>query len=141
MRILVAEDDYTCRCLLDALLAPLGRCDTAADGTQAVQAVERAIAEARHYDLICLDITMPQLDGHIALARIRRLEEVAGIWPGDRAAKIVMVTASGTSHAIMQAFRSQADAYLVKPVSHSKLWGVLAQLQLVDEAAAKASFG
>ena len=47
----------------------------AVDGKEAIDAFRMAIEEARPYSLICLDIMMPEMDGHEVLKEIRRIEE------------------------------------------------------------------
>lgn len=132
MRILVAEDEFTARTLLTGLLSPLGTCDVAVDGQEAIFAVERAIREGRPYDLICLDIVMPGIDGKEALRAIREAERAHGLLVGAGAAAIIMTTAQDGAETIMASFAEQADAYVVKPVEHHKLIEILVELGLVD---------
>lgn len=132
MRILVAEDEFTARTLLTGLLGPLGTCDVAVDGKEAVFAVERAIAEGQPYDLICLDIGMPGLDGKEALRAIREIERGHDLFVGAGAATIVMTTAQNGADTIMSSFADQADGYIVKPVEEHSLMGTLADLGLID---------
>ncbi len=66
MRILVVEDDFISRRLLCRFLERFGECDVAINGNEAVNAVEHALQAGAHYDLICLDIMMPEMDGQEA---------------------------------------------------------------------------
>ncbi len=132
MRILVAEDEFTARTLLTGLLAPLGTCDVAVDGQEAVFAVERALKEGRPYELICLDIVMPGVDGREALRAIREAERAHGLLVGSGAAAIIMTTAQDTARSILDSFADQADGYIVKPVEHDRLMQTLADLGLVE---------
>jgi two-component system chemotaxis response regulator CheY len=134
MRILIVEDDFTSRKLLGALLAPFGECDIAVDGVEAVEAVRMAIDEERPYQLICLDIMMPKLDGHGALEKIRALEKSNGL-TGNEGTRIIMTTALNDSQNILQAFRSQCEGYLVKPIDKAKLLGLLREIGLIEETA------
>ncbi|HBN09144.1 MAG TPA: response regulator, partial [Cyanobacteria bacterium UBA8530] len=61
MRILIVEDDFTSRRLLQKILAPYGECEIAINGKEAVSAVELAWGEDAPYHLICLDIMMPEM--------------------------------------------------------------------------------
>ena len=70
MKVLIAEDDFISRKLLNTLLAPFGEVDIAANGKEAFTAVKMAIENNHPYDLICLDILMPELDGIMALKKI-----------------------------------------------------------------------
>jgi two-component system chemotaxis response regulator CheY len=131
MRILIVEDDFTSRRMLSLFLAPYGQAEIAVDGEEAVTAFRTALSEKQPYDLICLDVMMPRLDGQAALRQIRGLEEQDGVMLGF-GAKIIMVTALSDHQTVMTAFREQADAYLVKPIDRHKLLEVLKRLQLVQ---------
>jgi two-component system chemotaxis response regulator CheY len=120
MRSLIVEDEFISRALLLEFLAPYGPCNVAVDGDEALQAVDAALANGTRYDLICLDIMMPGIDGTEVLARIREMESEAGILLGD-GAKVFMTTALGDSKNVRGAFKASCDAYLVKPVKRSEL--------------------
>jgi two-component system chemotaxis response regulator CheY len=136
MRILIAEDDLTCRLLLSELLSGHGRCDAVVDGVEAVEAVRQALESDKPYDLICLDIGMPNLDGHGALKKIRALEEKVERFVGARGARIVMVTSATTPQDVVAAFREQCDGYLPKPVTAQKLSELLKNLEISRSAEA-----
>ncbi len=120
MRILIVEDDIISRFLLTEYMSAYGTCYTAVDGEEAVDAVRKALENREPFDVICLDIKMPKKDGQEALRDIRELEEAKGIMLGD-GAKIVMTTTMSDADSIMEAFRQQCDAYLVKPISKEKM--------------------
>ncbi len=120
LRMLIAEDEFSSRMLLVAILRPYGESDVAVDGREAVKAVQDALADNQPYDLICLDIMMPNLDGQATLKEIRRLEIEHGIQPG-KGAKVIMTTALYDAINVMAAFKTQCEAYLVKPIQKSKL--------------------
>lgn len=135
MKSLVVDDDFSNRLLLQRFLVGLGEVHIAVNGSEAIEAVRAALAEHQPYDVICLDIVMPGVDGHVALAEIRRLEAEHRV-PQARAAKVAMTSALDGKEHVLGAFREQADAYLVKPVRKDKLletvrgWGLLGpQLQ------------
>ncbi|WP_243545963.1 response regulator [Pseudodesulfovibrio tunisiensis] len=92
MRILIVEDEFTSRKLLTALLADYGECDTASDGVECVDRFREALVKGSPYDLVCMDIMMPNKDGHQALKEIRELEQEFECKPSDEA-KVIMVTA------------------------------------------------
>jgi len=91
MKTLIVEDDFTSRLLLQELLKSYGPCHIAVNGKEAVEATAAAL-EDEPYDLICLDIMMPEMDGQEALRRIREQEEARDILSSN-GAKIVMTTA------------------------------------------------
>jgi len=130
MKILVAEDELINRIILTQMLSPYGICDSAVDGHEAVEAVELAYENSEAYDLICLDIMMPKMDGQEALVKIRKLEEKRGVCGLDRT-KVIMVTCLDDAQNILRAFsRGQCEAYLTKPVMPKKLSSQLQKLGL-----------
>ena len=129
MKCLVVDDDFAARRLLQRLLSEMGMCDIAFDGREAVDAFKDSLDEDDRYDLICLDIMMPQMDGHQVLKTMRQVEEAAGIYGLD-GVKTIMTSAMDGSQHIMNAFREGCEVYLVKPVRKPKLLEELARLGL-----------
>lgn len=133
MKTLIVEDDLTSRLLLQELLRNFGQSQVAVNGKEAIAAVSLALRANEHYDLICLDIMMPEMDGHQTLKEIRALEEHHGLVAGQ-GAKVVMTTALRDKDNIIQAFREQCEGYLPKPIDKKGLVACLQQLQLIDAA-------
>ncbi len=129
MKILIVEDDVTSRVLLEEVLRKFGKVHTAADGSAAVDAFGNALAVSEPFDLICLDIMLPELDGREVLRQIRGMEEAAGI-TSTHGAKIVMTTALDHVKSVTQSFHGLCDAYLCKPVDKGKLVALLRRFQL-----------
>src|SRR5580698_6790008 len=90
MRTLIVEDEFTSRLLMQSFLSQYGECHIAVNGKEAVAAFRAAQDSGQPYDLICMDIMMPEMDGQTAAREIRALEEAAGT---PMAAKIIMTTA------------------------------------------------
>ena len=130
LRFLIVEDDFTCRVLVSEYLRKYGPFHVAINGTEAVHAVRVALDEGRPYDLICLDIMMPEMDGQYALKLIRQSEEAKGILSSD-GAKIIMTTALGSLDHVKNAYASLCDGYLVKPLYKAKLEEELRKLGLL----------
>lgn len=130
MKTLIVEDDFTSRVLLQELLKSYGPSHVAVTGTEAVEAVRAALEEGAPYDLICLDVMMPEMDGQQALKRIRSLEETRGITSPD-GAKIIMTTALAGMKNVIAAFQSLCDAYLTKPIQKAKLLEEMRKLRLI----------
>jgi two-component system chemotaxis response regulator CheY len=130
MRTLIVEDDFTSRLLMQEYLKAYGLAHVAVDGQEAVEAVRLALEANQPYELICLDIMMPGLDGHQALHEIRLLEEERGIYSSD-GAKIIMTTALDDIENKISAFSGLCDAYLVKPIQKTKLLEELRKLKLI----------
>ena len=131
IRALIVEDDFVSRQMIKAFLDPLGNCDVVVDGSEAVQAFRVALEDEKSYDLICLDIMMPDVDGHEALKQIREIEKDKGISELDRV-KIIMLSALDDQKNIFKAYyKGGADAYLVKPVDKEKLLEEIRSLGLL----------
>lgn len=120
MRALVVEDDFTSRLLLQTFLSRYGECDVAERGTDAWEAFFLARASGRGYDVICLDIMMPGIDGHEVLRGIRHEEAACGVLSND-GVKIIMTTALDDIKTVFASFHGLCDAYLVKPIDLAKL--------------------
>ena len=131
MKIMIVEDDVPSRDLLKLFLADFGQCDLASNGRQALEAVEQAIADDDPYDLICMDIMMPEMDGMEALRAIRRLE-IKHFMKESDSVKIIMVTAKGQAADVMEAFESGCEAYIIKPISKVRLYAQMDELGLIS---------
>ncbi len=133
MKILIVEDDIPSRQLLQLFLADFGTCDLASNGHEALEAVSEAMQDEDPYDLICMDIMMPMMDGMEALQKIRRLE-FKNFKPNAASSKVIMVTAKSQAMDVMDAFDSGCEAYLTKPISKDKLHEQMVELGLIEPA-------
>ena len=131
MRTLIAEDDVASRCLLVKLLGEHGETHSVTDGKEAIDAYEEAFQDNRPYDLVCLDVIMPEVDGHNALKAIRQFESENGVGAED-AVKILMVTSCADAANVMKALDADCHAYLVKPIMKATLAEHLRTLGLTD---------
>jgi two-component system, chemotaxis family, chemotaxis protein CheY len=132
MKILITEDGPVAAKLMRLMLEPYGDCDTAISGREALIAFRLAAKEGARYDLICLDIMMPGLDGFHVLKEIRRMEKAEGIEAPD-GVKVIMTTALHDQGSMTEAFNSQCAAYLVKPIGKQQLLEQLKILGLLEE--------
>lgn len=132
MRVLIAEDDLTSRKFLFKFLSRFGECDLVVDGLEALDAVLISLKENKPYDLICLDIMMPKVDGVKVLKHIKDLEIQKGILPEKRS-KIIMTTALAETQFVHNAFDIGCDAYAAKPIDTEKLTEVLKKLGLIKD--------
>ena len=133
MKTLIVEDDFIYRVLLQRCLAPCGEIHLAASGKEALQAYRLAIQARQPYDLICLDIMMPGMNGHEVLKQIRAEEQQKGVF-STQGVKIVMVTALREMKHIVEAYQSLCDGYITKPIDRVGLFRVLKQLGMMAAA-------
>jgi two-component system chemotaxis response regulator CheY len=132
LKILIVEDDFISRRILQAILTPYGDCDMAKDGEEAIQAFYLGWEEQDPYGLICMDVMMPEMDGQEALQKIRDMEKEMGII-GSQEVKVIMVTALDDLKNVIKAFhKGGATSYIVKPISKKNLTGEMKKLGLIQ---------
>lgn len=130
MKILLAEDDFVTRKFMTSFLSKYGECDVTVDGMEAVDAFMMSLEENEPYDLVCLDVMMPVMDGYQALVGIRNLEKEHNI-PKDKAAKIIMTTALNNEKNVKMAFELGCTIYSGKPINQEKFEQALKKLGLI----------
>jgi two-component system chemotaxis response regulator CheY len=130
MKILIVEDDASLQELMQLYLADFGTCDIAGDGVNALEIVNKAIEDQQPYDLICMDIMMPRMDGMEAMKKIRQIE-FKHFDQGFPSAKIIMITAKDMAKDMLNAYHAGCEAYLTKPFSREKLLDQLRKLGLI----------
>jgi two-component system chemotaxis response regulator CheY len=130
LRILLVEDDFASRLLLQTFLSRYGDCHIAVNGREAVAAFHSALASGKKYDLICMDIMMPVMDGQEAVGEVRATEEARGIF-STSGTKIIMTTAVTDIREVGESFRKLCDAYLTKPIDLGRLLNQMKAFHLV----------
>ena len=130
LRVLVVEDDFTSRVLLQSLLLEFGTVHIAVDGIEAIHAFCAARKSGAPYGLICMDVRMPEMNGMDALQRIRMIETQEGVEPSS-AVKIFMTTGVRDLKTVSASFNALCDAYLSKPLDARKLISEMRQHNLI----------
>lgn len=113
MKILVVDDELVSRKKMMKILTDFGQCEGVINGKAAISAVKTALEEWKLYNLITLDISMPDISGTDVLTAIRKMEAERGLDPLEKA-KILMVT----SHSDMDTVKAcigKCDGYVIKP--------------------------
>lgn len=131
MKILIAEDDLASRRLIYKFLSSYGNCDITVDGIETLEAFLMALDEGEPYDLVCLDIMMPKVDGIKVLATIRELENQKKVIASKRV-KVIMMTALNDMDTVNTSFNTGCEAYAAKPINLVKLVEVMKKLKLID---------
>ncbi len=129
LRVLLAEDNKVNQKFAVALLQKAGHCVTlAANGHEAVDAM-------RHdeFDVVLMDVQMPELDGIGATREIRAMPAPRGRIP------IIAMTANAMAGARAEYLAAGMDDYIPKPVQPEILFAKLSQIRLADVPAADAA--
>lgn len=128
MKVLIVDDCQLTREMLGFCIKSFAEIDYAGDGEEAIGMVRQAIGQGEHYDLICLDITMPVMGGLNALRKIREIEAGSA---GEKA-KVFMITASSSPDDMIEAIsEGDCDDYLTKPVTGNAFMELLRKHSLV----------
>lgn len=136
MKCLIVEDDFSARKLLQMYLYNYADCYIAINGPEAVDAVQEAMEQGQPYELICLDIMMPQMDGLEALKAIRHIEEDYRKY-GHKPSKVIMTTALSDPKHVIGSFKMGCESYIVKPIKKDDLLREMAKLGLIKLEASK----
>jgi PAS domain S-box-containing protein len=121
LRILLAEDNPMNQMVALRLLQRLGySADVAANGIEALDALER-----KPYDVVLMDVQMPELDGLDASRRICER------WPADSRPRIVAMTANALPEDREACFAAGMDDYVAKPIRADELAQALKRAKLV----------
>ena len=115
--------------ILEKILADYGDCQIAKNGYEAIQAFNQAFVDKRPFDLICLDMGLPDFGGVEILTKVRAVEEVRGI-PLDRKVHVIAVTAA-SDMATVKAVTEMGDGYILKPITRDRLIQDLLRLGLI----------
>ena len=121
-RILLAEDnDLNAEIAMEVLSETGLKVERAEDGEICIDMVERA--EDGYYDLILMDIQMPNMNGYQATQAIRKMDH-----PGKANIPIVAITANAFEEDKKNAYAAGMDAHLAKPIDIQKLMDTLGDI-------------
>lgn len=133
MKCLIVEDDPISSKVLKGLISRYTQvADTVINGQEGIDWFLRAHASKNPYDLILMDIMMPETNGLQSALTIRENETLLNISFMSRV-KIIMTTALDDPRSVMKAlYDSDADCYLIKPIKLQDLEDGLRKLQLIE---------
>lgn len=129
MKVLVAEDDMASGKFMQKLLAKYGEVVIARDGIDAVNEFVKAVNENDRFDLVCLDVMMPKIDGYKVLASIRDAERKLGL-ARDSRCKVIMVSALDEGFDVGYA-SDDYEEYMCKPIDIIKFDTMIKKLGLI----------
>ena len=113
--------------MLGKLLAPLGECVTAGDGLEAVELFDKSQEEGQRYDLICMDVMMPNLDGWGLCRKVKGDPRLRGV-------SVLILTARNRDVDEFMSYESQADAHMGKPFEFQELLDMVRSLAAPETA-------
>jgi len=131
MKILIAEDDPVTLIFMKKFLGKYGECDSAVNGLEAVAAFSVALTEEKPYDLVCLDIRMPKLDGIGVFKALKKIEKQTGI-DREKEVKIIMTTAVNDREIITEASDAGCENYAWKPIEMERFILLMQNLGLIE---------
>jgi two-component system, chemotaxis family, chemotaxis protein CheY len=118
-------------------LSEYGECRIAVNAREAIEAFRYARDSGKNYDLICMAIRRPEMDGREALEPIR--SSIEGIHCGSSSrVRVFMTTAVRDMKTVVASFKAICDAYLIKPIDGRNLEEHLKSFRLIapDQTAA-----
>lgn len=116
LKILIVDDHFLIRQFVRNTLqdSKIGDVQTAADGNEGIDLIQKAYDQQQPYDVVFLDWNMPTISGLEVLSFFRAKPEYAST-------AFVMLTAESEQQNIMKAIKAGATSYIIKPVSPSDL--------------------
>ena len=129
-KILIVEDNPVALLLQRSIMNSFGVCDTVSDGESGLDLFKLALEENSPYNIILLDLVMPGIDGAGVLKKIRELEDFKDI-KGLERSKVIVTTTNKDSATLMDLFRAETDAYIIKPLTKEKIVKELNNLKLI----------
>ncbi len=130
MRTLIVEDVHFLAIILERFLEPYSEVDKASNGKEAIKKFAEAYVQGNPYQLICLDILLPEVDGIEVLKTIRKFENETIVSQDDRA-KIIMITTLNDAETVRKASKAGCDRYIAKPFTKEKIIGEIKELGLI----------
>lgn len=130
MKILIVEDDEASRIFLQKVLSKYGDCDITVDGMETLEAYLLALKEDNPYDLICLDIMIPKVNGVKVLKSIREMERKKRV-KKNQLVKVMVLTALAETEFVSGALTEGYDIYVAKPLDKKKIEEAMIKLGLL----------
>lgn len=114
-KILIVDDSAAIRQNLLDILSPVAVCEVATNGQEAVNLIKTTQGTGDDFDLVIMDIIMPEKDGLTAVKEIRDFESLMG-WEGDNKLTIIIATTiKDPTRIVVAQYECGADAYIAKP--------------------------
>jgi len=130
MKTLIVDDELVSRKKMEKIMSHYGEVISVKNGREALRAYTEALTDIRVFDLITLDISMPEMDGTEVLLRIREIEQAQGISKKYRV-KVLMLTAKADRITVLESISAGCDDYLKKPFTIESITTKLKKIGLI----------
>lgn len=120
MKILVVDDELVSRKKILRIMQSFGECEAVEKGADAVVAFTEAWDAGMPFDMISLDIVMPDMSGIDVLNSIREIEKEKGL-PKKNQVKIMMVTSHSDKDNVIASMKAGCNNYIVKPFDRERV--------------------
>jgi putative nucleotidyltransferase with HDIG domain len=131
MKILAVDDELVSREKMKKIMDSFGECLAAENGKKAIEIFKSALDKQEPFDLITIDVSMPDLDGTEVLHTIRRIEKDFLI-PKENRTKAIMVTSRSDKDTIMACVQAGCNDYIVKPFDKNVISQKLSGMGLLE---------
>ena len=127
MKILVVDDELVSRKKMEKIMGLFGECLAVDSGDAALKAFKDAMAREKPFDLITLDVSMPEMDGTEVLYEIRKIEKKKNI-PRASWSKVIMVSAQSDKETVVLCIQVGCDNFITKPFDRAIMATKMAEL-------------
>jgi len=120
-RFLIVDDDEMGRLMLQDFLSEFAPCDCAENGKEGLAFFEKALAGGDPYDLLCVDLIMPEMNGLALIRKIRDIEKMHPVF-SDIRTKIFVISASDSPWDKADLLLDNlCDDFITKPFNRTSL--------------------
>jgi two-component system chemotaxis response regulator CheY len=129
MKILIVDDEMVSRRKMEIIMKEYGDCRAVENGNAAIRAFSEAVESGSLYDLVTLDVSLPDMDGTTVLKVMRDLEKGNAI-PAEERVKVLMVTSHGDQETVISSISAGCDDYIKKPFTLERIFQKLEKFDL-----------
>lgn len=130
-KILIVDDSASIRQSFLEILSPLAECELATNGREAIERIKQRQGRTGTFDLVIMDVIMPEKDGLTTVKEIREYEARTGIQPADSLTIVIVTTINDPARILIAQYECGADAYIAKPFTAETVLQTLSNNGLV----------
>ena len=116
LNALIVEDEQVALAKIKLIMDSIGSYQIAETGDSCLQQFSSSLSSRKYFDVLLIDIGLPDMSGKGLLKKIDELEEKYNV-PSDKKVKKIMVTASAEKQDLFGSIQDRCDDYLLKPVT------------------------